>query len=549
MAHRRRQSRPARFNRVHLGKNQQRYYRNNSLVRTLIRGNRGGGDPPPIPTPEGATQGLFYDQSNNFVGLDRLRDHSTSGDARPKQPGRAILLNGTNYIGSAAFDKFDNDFSHTIAIWFKPTSYSVDDFNYILCTRIANNNRINIGYRGDLNRFGVNCNNPANSTITRSTTAASTIIPVGEWHFLVTTWDPSGILRLFVDDVEITGSNAIGVGSNTDNQMRIGADSASGNTWDGALFDFKLFDRILTDAEATALYNQGLNPRRIQTDAPTDHVFGHYFDDHSLVSAADNVGNYTGTIFNGVAGQMQEDIDVPWSPQNLIGYTDGAGDEYYPYKPGGDYSGRVPRMGRPHSSNGGSLNGVVGHFDAPHLVGTETVISSGGTSTPAVSAGRIDFTLGTCWDIVLSDGTHYPISEGFGSVMHDTSPGANHADLLNLAEATFWAATQDEFHRNLIEGFSFYEHATTADLRVPFSDAGNPIAITPPAGYSLSYQSPAVGNNNPETLIDFTDAEPNAPWLRGNPTIETAYAFGTVRTDPNFKTVDSAQLESQFYTG
>jgi len=54
-----------------------------------------------------------------------------------------------------------------------------------------------------------------------------------------------------------------------------------------------------------------------------------------------------------------------------------------------------------------------------NLVGTETVTSSGGTSTPSISAGRIDFTAGTCWGLTLSNGSIYPLGEGAGTVAYD----------------------------------------------------------------------------------------------------------------------------------
>jgi hypothetical protein len=86
------------------------------------------------------------------------------------------------------------------------------------------------------------------------------------------------------------------------------------------------------------------------------------------------------------------------------------------------------------------------------LAGTETVVRSGGTSTPSISAGRIDFTVGTCWDLLLSDGTYYPLSNCNGIGISDASGNENHGILTSAVLANAWGATQDEFNYNLLNG-------------------------------------------------------------------------------------------------
>lgn len=85
-----------------------------------------------------------------------------------------------------------------------------------------------------------------------------------------------------------------------------------------------------------------------------------------------------------------------------------------------------------------TFDGVNDYLAASHLIGSETVISSSGTSTPSVSAGRIDFTAGTCYDLVLSDGTSYPMGEGYGAIIFDVSSGRNNAVVKNMTYSTFW---------------------------------------------------------------------------------------------------------------
>jgi hypothetical protein len=108
------------------------------------------------------------------------------------------------------------------------------------------------------------------------------------------------------------------------------------------------------------------------------------------------------------------------------------------------------------------------YIAAAHLAGTETVVSSGGTSTPTISAGRIDFTAGTCWDLTLSDGTHYPLSEGGGIGIYDDSGANNHGILTSATLASAWAGSQDEYHNNIIRGHG---------KRMYFDGVGNYIEV------------------------------------------------------------------------
>ncbi len=84
-----------------------------------------------------------------------------------------------------------------------------------------------------------------------------------------------------------------------------------------------------------------------------------------------------------------------------------------------------------------------------NLVGTETVTSSGGTSTPTISAGRIDFTAGTCWGLTLSNGSIYPLGEGAGTAAYDV---VNDQQLV-LVNSPTWG-NQSQYFWNENQGFS-----------------------------------------------------------------------------------------------
>jgi hypothetical protein len=148
-----------------------------------------------------------------------------------------------------------------------------------------------------------------------------------------------------------------------------------------------------------------------------------------------------------------------------------------------------------------SFNGTNQSITAAHLVGTETIVSSGGTSTPSISAGSIAFTAGTAWDILLSDGTHYPLAEGAGVIAYNTGTG-NHGTLTN---SPTWS-TQDVFAANFEFGFSLYEHATLDPIRVPYGENGSLLTITPPSGYTKTSDNPPIlGHNDFEGNLDFVN--------------------------------------------
>jgi hypothetical protein len=174
---------------------------------------------------------------------------------------------------------------------------------------------------------------------------------------------------------------------------------------------------------------------------------------NALWSSGIHMGGYTGADF-GVENTVikdfflnGEEIELPFIPRDESDITkDIAGEEL-------QHTGRVQRLPRKHSSNCGNFDGVDDYIDASHLSGSETVLSSGGTSTPTIIAGQIDFTAGTCWDLVLSDGTHYPLAEGAGATVYDVSGNDNHSTATNITESSFWD-TQDVYHYNFDKGFT-----------------------------------------------------------------------------------------------
>ena len=178
----------------------------------------------------------------------------------------------------------------------------------------------------------------------------------------------------------------------------------------------------------------------------------------SGTTAYDSSGNGNhGTLQNGAAFVVDNTLPPEADKLNLEGYTDDSGvlkprDESDPTNDiDGNplqYSGSVyPRRPEYRNSYAASFDGVDDYISATHLTGSETVTSNHGTSTPSISAGRIDFTAGTCSNLILSDGTQYPLTEGAGDTVYDISGNDNHGTINNASTATegagFWAGRID----------------------------------------------------------------------------------------------------------
>jgi len=178
----------------------------------------------------------------------------------------------------------------------------------------------------------------------------------------------------------------------------------------------------------------------------------------SGTTAFDSSGNGNdGTLQNGAAFVVDNTLPPEADRLNLDGYTDDSGvlkprDESDPTNDiDGNplqYSGSVyPRRPEYRNSYAASFDGVDDYISAAHLTGSETVTSSVGTSTPSISAGRVDFTAGTCGNLILSDGTHYTLAEGAGDTVYDISGNGNHGTINNASTGTegagFWAGRID----------------------------------------------------------------------------------------------------------
>jgi len=147
-------------------------------------------------------------------------------------------------------------------------------------------------------------------------------------------------------------------------------------------------------------------------------------------------------------------------------------------------------------SSCGTFDGVA-ELTVSDLVGTETVVSSGGTATPTVGVGKITFTAGSCWNLVLSSGHSFNFAEGWGTTIYNIGTGAD-GTLSGATLSTFWGTRQDTYHYNVNNGFDLWENGTVGQ------EIRTPIGATSISGYTKtgSFTS-GKWHNRAETGITF----------------------------------------------
>jgi len=357
------------------------------------------------------------------------------------------------------------------------------------------------------------------------------------WHHIVGTFDgttDADGMKLYIDGVEVATRTSSFATTGAGTTVTCGQKGSK--YFDGALFGVLLYTTVLSADNVTYLHTfgkSGTNPTLGWA------VIQWLMDEQSGTISYDSSGNELDATHSGGVTHTTQDI---YSWHNNFGYTL-SGAVFLPKDYGAlsevdingddlDYSGRAPFHGKAVNNRCGVFDGTA-YLAIGSLTGSETVTSSEGTSTPTISAGRIDFTAGTCWNLLLSNGSKYIIAEGAGTTVYDVTSNAVHATLTSATLATFWAGTQDTLAYNLL-GFRL-----VGDVRIPLREgtaiAADGAAITNPAG---------CWHDDAESDIDFNPFD--IPELKTNQIGYDAYRTFSIRAD-EFKLPDQqwAHRESE----
>jgi hypothetical protein len=268
-----------------------------------------------------STMTPFYSGTTNIV------DSSATGDYREIQPGRCLDFNGATQYVEVADDpvlQLEKTDSFSLFAWVKTT----DSSQSIISNQNGGANNWT-GYLLYMNSDGTLQGQLASGgdiSNVRSTGSYND----GEWHLLGFNYDGSESalgISLYADgadagfdllDDDLSGS----IVSNAPLQIgyRINA-----NSFDGLIHDARIYNRVLTDAEITAIYRQGLQPDSVVAGQPdaTNLVGRWLLDDNSETTSYDSSGNGNhGTIAGYASGMLYEGSDVPYSAQNLVGHSE-----------------------------------------------------------------------------------------------------------------------------------------------------------------------------------------------------------------------------------
>ncbi len=156
------------------------------------------------------------------------------------------------------------------------------------------------------------------------------------------------------------------------------------------------------------------------------------------------------------------------------------------------------------------FDGVDDYISAAHLTGSETVTSSVGTSTPSISAGRIDFTAGKCSNLILSDGTQYNLNHASGTTAFDSSGNGNDGTLQNGAAFVVDNTLPPEADRLNLDGYTDDGGVLKPrDESDPTNDIdGNPLqysgSVYPRRPEYLNSYAASFDGSNDKILIDGT---------------------------------------------
>lgn len=117
------------------------------------------------------------------------------------------------------------------------------------------------------------------------------------------------------------------------------------------------------------------------------------------------------------------------------------------------YTGRVKYNDDVVASPCGNFDGAVDKITFSDLTGV-SITSFQGTATPTIVGNEIQCTAGTLYNLVLSNGWHFPFTEKSGLTIHNKADVNNPGTLVTSDAVAFWSQTQNVYHDYLLNGGS-----------------------------------------------------------------------------------------------
>ena len=386
-----------------------------------------------------------YYHASGLSGVQYLDSKEVYGSYRAPRQGRAYVFDGADDRGEiASAASLNLTASLTITAWIKTS---------VTTRTIVGGYEASATYDGYGLDFDVTGTESKLSFWDGTSWKQSDVVAAilsGSWVHVAVSVTSGGSSAYYVNGVA-SGTFTSGVLRSYSGVRSLGASSSGSSPFSGSMRDVRIYN-VAKDATAIAAIYAG------DYAAPdtTGLVAGYWCNEEAGTVGYDWSGNGNHlTLTNITEGTFHAtDADVTNNPANSLGHTNTAGviiprNEASPTldAAGGalQYSGQCPYpvlVDTPCITNSG---GTI-YLSAPHLSGSETVVSfAGSTTTPTISAGRVDWDSGTTLaSLVLSDGTNYPCQEGPGlananRTVYDVSGDSNHATLVNGTVSDIWA--------------------------------------------------------------------------------------------------------------
>lgn len=259
----------------------------------------------------GEIDGTYYDQRRHLINL---------GDARTIQPGRAVLFDGaTQRINTGeSWLPETADWSMVFRFQFLTTANN----DYIAGqSSAANTNGVVFGLNGG--SFRLYWDNAGSGDYTTELYDDFSSYDT-DWHQIYIQRTGDTILGCLDNSTEVEL-----VGEDADRPVEqsgfnVGCYYGSSLMGNAKVSDLRVLRRTLTTAERTAIYNQGIYKNRLIPGQPdgADYYRWLMLDDNEQLKAVCCVTGNEYTITGGNASSPYEGDDVPWSRQNIIGFSE-----------------------------------------------------------------------------------------------------------------------------------------------------------------------------------------------------------------------------------
>ena len=206
-----------------------------------------------------------YGQGMSFDGVDdRVIDHNQGSD-----------INGLNAI--------------TVSLWVKSDEVETD--NGIFSTTETNGHDTHLGMRYDDSGWAGGGDDVIKLSLRTSEGSiqyeSASDVQTTDWQHLAMVWESGSSLQLYINgelDTPTYGGGEIGGSIEQVSQLALGQSQRSDETWDGAIDEFQVYDRVLNGDEIAQLFTSEVLEKEVITDLS--------FDEGSGATVADSTENH-----------------------------------------------------------------------------------------------------------------------------------------------------------------------------------------------------------------------------------------------------------------